>query len=84
MRRMPEGVQAQAPSDRAQATPQRRKTIPVFQVSEAVLPFGLVQPAHEPPLLVLQTLQRIIPTAQRSALVTHPHQSTPEMPHYCT
>lgn len=59
MRRVPESVQTQTPSDRAQAVAQRRKTVPVLQVHETVLALGLVQPTHEPPVLVLQTVQRV-------------------------
>lgn len=59
MWRVPEGVQTQTPSDRAQAASQRRKTVPVFQVHETFLALGLVQPTHEPPVLVLQTVQRV-------------------------
>lgn len=57
MRRLSEGLQAQAPSDRAQAAAQRRKAVPMLQVPETVLALGLVQPAHEPQVLVLQTVQ---------------------------
>lgn len=57
MPRVSESVQAQAPPDGAQAPAQRREALPVLQVPEAVLPLGLVQPAHEPPLLVLQAVQ---------------------------
>lgn len=57
MRRLPKGVQAQAPSDGAQASPQRRETISVLQMPQAILALGILQPAHEPPILVLQTVQ---------------------------
>lgn len=56
MRHVPEGVQAQAPPDGAQAPAQRREAVPVPEVSEALLALGLVQPAHEPPLLLLPTV----------------------------
>jgi len=56
MRRLPESVQTQTPSDRAQEAAQRREAISVFQVHETVFAFWFVQPAHEPPVLVLQTV----------------------------
>jgi len=59
VRRLPESVQTQTPSDRAQEAAQRREAVSMFQVHETVLAFGFVQPAHEPPVLVLQTVQRV-------------------------
>lgn len=59
MRRVSEGVQAQAPPDRAQAATQRRETVPMLEMPQAFLALGLLQPAHEPPLLLLQALQRV-------------------------
>jgi hypothetical protein len=59
VRRVQQGVQAQAPPDGAQAAAQRRKAVPMFQVPKTLLALGFVQPAHEPPLLVLQAVPRL-------------------------
>lgn len=59
MRRVSEGIQAQAPPDRAQAAPHRREAVPMQQVLQEVLALGLLQPAHEPSFRHLQTLQRL-------------------------
>lgn len=56
MRGVPKGVQAQAPSDRTQATAQRRKALPVLQVPQALLSLRLLQPTHESSLLLLQAV----------------------------
>ena len=47
-------VQAQASSDRTRPTPHRRKALRVLQVLQTVLAFRLLQPAHQPPLRVVQ------------------------------
>lgn len=56
MRGVLKGVQAQASSDRTQATTQRRETLPVLQVPQALLSLRLLQPAHESSLLLLQAV----------------------------
>jgi len=56
---LPEGLQAQAPPHGAQAFAQRREALSVLQVPEAILALGQLQPAHEPPVLLLQALQGI-------------------------
>lgn len=67
MSRLSESIQTQAPFDRTQAIAYRRKTIPVLKMSEEIFAFGLVQPAHESSVLVLQTVQGI--KSNRSHLV---------------
>lgn len=57
MRGLRQGFQTQTPPDRTQATSQRRKTLSVSQVSQEVFSLRLLQPAHQSPILVLQTLQ---------------------------
>ena len=54
---MRQGFQAQAPLDGAQETAQWGETLPVPQVSQTVLPRRLLQPAHQPQVLLLQALQ---------------------------
>lgn len=56
MRGVHKGVQAQAPSDRTQATTQRGKALPVLQVPQALLSLRLLQPTHESSFLLLQTV----------------------------
>ncbi|XP_049584277.1 zinc finger E-box-binding homeobox 2 isoform X2 [Syngnathus scovelli] len=51
--RLPQGLQAQAPPDRALAPALGREALPVRQMRQALLALGLVLAAHEPPLLVL-------------------------------
>ena len=51
---MRQGFQAQAPLDGAQETAQWGETLPVPQVSQTVLPQRLLQPAHQPQVLLLQ------------------------------
>lgn len=58
---MSEGVQTQTSPHGAQTSAQRREAVSVLQVPETLLPFGFLQSAHEPPLLLLQAVQRIIP-----------------------
>lgn len=48
-----QGVQTQTPFNGTQASPQRREAIPVPQVCQDVQPFGVLQPAHQPPIQVL-------------------------------
>lgn len=67
MRGVPEGVQAQAPPDGAQAATHGREALPVLQVPEEVLPLRLLQPAHEPPLRHLQALPRLRPLSGAAA-----------------
>lgn len=57
MCRLPQSIQAQTPSNRAQTSAQRRETLPVLQMPETILPFRILQPAHEPPILLLQAVQ---------------------------
>lgn len=59
MRRVQQGVQAQAPPDGAQAAAQWREAVPMYQVPQTLLALGFVQSAHEPPLLVLQAVPRL-------------------------
>ena len=48
VRRLRQGIQAQAPLDRAQEAPQRREALPVLEVSQEVLTQRLVQSAYKP------------------------------------
>jgi len=58
MHGMRQGFQAQAPLDGAQETAQRGETLPVPQVSQTVLPQRLLQPTHQPQVLLLQARPR--------------------------
>ncbi len=67
--RLRQGVQAQAPPYGAQAAALRGEALPVPKVPEAVLPLRLLQPAHQPQVLLLQALQGM----RRALKKPHPH-----------
>ena len=48
VRRLRQGIQAQAPLDRAQEAPQRGEALPVLEMSQEVLTQRLVQSAYKP------------------------------------
>lgn len=54
VRHLQQGLQTQTPLDRTYAAPLGGEAVPVRQVWQAFLPLGLLLPAHEPPLLLLQ------------------------------
>ena len=60
VRRLRQGVQAQAPLDRAQTTPQRGEALPVLQVSQEVLTQRIVQSAYKPQVQTSSRLREIV------------------------
>lgn len=56
---MPQGIQAQAPLDGAPAPAHRGEALPMLQVSQEVLPLRLLQPAYEPQVRDMQTVQEL-------------------------